>query len=634
MHGTEENERGVMMTDKTSAGILDMTYSELVQKARDNRKQITTALMIAGTVLGFMLMYARAFLGTELTDEAYYVAEVKEILNGNIPYAYNYSSKSVGFTFLLIPPMALYKMLVPDLAGIFLFTRLCFVTYKLLVWSVVYRVLRKSLNTPGALLVSALMLPLNGPILNFSYNTVPELTLFMVGCLLYDVIEQDASHKRGKLIFSGFMTGVACFANPGWSIALIIFLVLIAVRISGRKEKTAALLCYGCAVLAEVLLVVIGVSLQTGFSRFWYGFGRLFINPIPTDSINPDVNWLNVLLSFAGVTMQCVCILALVSLLLFFMKKRLADKVFFRDYSKEQTVLLAVTTAFCLNSFYVIISHLNNISFSDGGDIRGYVTVFYLFAFMIVGLFKKEKIVWYLGIYQITYSLASLMLVSADVGIWRFINTYSVLVPVIYALIRQKTKPVRVMACLLASVTVISLGYANFKRIYRDAGFNSLKYQVSSGVYKGLYTVSSRYKSLPELEEYLNSVIDDDESYAFRDNAPYAYLMTHKGKVCESGTWDILQYTAGRNAPSALFDYYRVRDMIPDKIIYIDSGRDDCVSLFAPDFKYNDWVNEYYDVVDDVELNGLFRRVIVFKYNGKFDGDYQWWIDKYWKQAD
>ena len=71
--------------------------------------------------------------------------------------------------------------------------------------------------------------------------------------------------------------------------------------------------------------------------------------------------------------------------------------------------------------------------------------------------------------------------------------------------------------------------------------------------------------------------------------------------------------------------------MIPDKIIYVDYGRDDKLSIEDPEYRYNDWVNEYYDLVEDIELNETFSRVMVYQYNGTFDGDYQYWIDAYWK---
>lgn len=71
--------------------------------------------------------------------------------------------------------------------------------------------------------------------------------------------------------------------------------------------------------------------------------------------------------------------------------------------------------------------------------------------------------------------------------------------------------------------------------------------------------------------------------------------------------------------------------MIPDKIIYVDFGRDPNLSIEDPEFRYNDWVNAYYDLVEDVNLNGTYRRIMVYQYNGTFDGDYQYWIDTYYE---
>ena len=611
----------------TTCVSLPKKYRDIIWKKRWSIYTYSAIICVAVIIL---LMYYRAFLGTELTDEAFYVSEAKEMLNGNIPYAYAYGFSALGFTFMLIPVIWLYSLFVPNLAGIFLFTRLCFVTYKVIVWVVVYSVMKRRLAKANALLISALILPLNGTVLNFSYNTIPELTFLMVACLLYDVIEQDAPHKRIRLMSAGFLTGVACFSNPGWSIAFIIFIVLIAIRVNGAKNKIKSLLYFCCSVLAYALLVVISVSSKTSFSAFWYGFYRLYINHIPTDPINPNKTWLGVLRSFESATLQWFLILAVVSTVSYVILNLIRKKG--KSYSRQQAAIISITVALLVNSLYIILTHPNNMTFYDGGDIRAYVMVLYLILYLIVGAFKNDKIACYLGIYQSCYVVAAIIIVSGDATIYRFINAYTVIIPIIYILIKNRSKLVKGMAGILAVVTIASLGYANFKCIYRDAGYNSLNYRVNSGVYKGIYTVEERAKALPELEEYLNSVIEENDAYTFRDNEPFAYLMVHKGHVCELNTWDTLQYTAGENTPSILFDYYRVRDKIPDKIIYIDYGRDDHLSILDPDFKYNDWVNTYYDLVEDTKVNDFFYRVMVFQYNGKFDGDYQWWIDTYWKK--
>ena len=86
-----------------------------------NRDRIYTYAVICGVALAIVLMYVRAFFGTELTDEAFYVAEAKEMLHGSVPFAYAFWGACVGFPFLLIPLIAIYECFVPSLAGVFLF---------------------------------------------------------------------------------------------------------------------------------------------------------------------------------------------------------------------------------------------------------------------------------------------------------------------------------------------------------------------------------------------------------------------------------------------------------------------------------------------------------------------------------
>ena len=299
--------------------------------------------------------------------------------------------------------------------------------------------------------------------------------------------------------------------------------------------------------------------------------------------------------------------------------------------SVRQTVLLSITITFFLHSMYIIITKRAFLSSSFGGDIRGFITFCYMVLFIMAGICKKDKIILYLGIYQPIYAVAELILVDADATIWRFINVYTSIIPILYILIQNKSKFVKILTGVLAVSVITSLLYANFSLVYRDGRIPALTTRVQSGVFKNLYTTEDRAKDFPELETYLNSVIEEDESYAFRDNVPFAYLMVHKGKPCEKMTWDCLQYHHGRNSPAPLFDYYRVRDMIPDKIIYIDFGKDEKLSILNDGYRYNDWVNAYYDLVEDVELNDTFHRVMVYKYNGSFDGNYEWWIKNYWK---
>ena len=592
----------------------------------DKHESIYTIAVLGGVILTSVLMYYRAFLGTELTDCAYYVSEAKEILNGNVPFAYNNSSKAVGFTFLLIAIEAIYGIFVSNLEGVFLFCKLCFVTYKIVIAFIVYWILQRRGKKSNALLMAGLLIVIDGYMPLFSYNYVPMFNMFLSGCLLYDAIEHNAPCKKMKVIAAGFLTSIGCFANPGWGVALIVFTVLMIVRGADKKEKIKTLIWFYGAVFVEVLIVFVPIAIQTSVSELWYGLYRLFINPIPVDSMNSNKTWMGVLDSFKDPVKQWLMIFLPVSLITFcFSKRYISEKN--EKLSNGQYVTLSVTTAMLLHVLYLCYSYRGSTGIVQ---LWGFMAFCYMVVFLVIGVFKNEKIVWYLAIYPPIYAAAEIILVSSGANVGRFVNAYTVLIPVLYVLMKNKTELVRIMANLMVGFVIIIYGYIGFHYVYRDDDCHNLISRVESGVYKGNYTTPARAHDLPELEEYLNNIIDEDETYAFRDNVPSAYLMVHKGKVCEMSTWDILQHSYRRNSPAVLFDYYRRRDMIPDKIIYIDFGRDENLSIFEDDYRYNDWVDAYYDLVDDIELNETFFHIMVYQYNGTFDGNYQWWIDNYW----
>lgn len=589
------------------------------------RENVYTSLIFCGVILIAVLMYIRVFCGTELTDEAYYVSEAKEMLNGNIPFSYNNSSKALGFAFLLVAIEAVYKLFAPDFTGVFLVTRLCFVTYKVVVCYVVYRVLQRKTKKSHALLLIGMILPTDGYLQNFSYNTVPMFTLLMAGCFLYDVIEQDTACKNLKLIVAGFGTGIACFANPGWAVALLVFLAIIVIRTT-KKEKIRTIVLFLGAVFAEVLLVIVPIVIQTSFAELWYGFYRLFINPIPVDSLNPNKTWTGIMDSFKWPVELWIKNFLLIFIFTYvFVKKYRSKKE--GKLSRRQYLILSVTAA--------LFVHLLYLAYVDRGkDVSSswsFVAFCYMVCFAFIGAYKKERIVWYLGIYPVLYTVAEIILVSNGATIGRFENCFTILLPMLYVLLKNEEKLIRLVATIIAVVLTFSLVYVDFHRVYRDEKLYELNYKVKCGVYKGIYTTEARSRDLPELEEYLNHVIGENETYAFRDNVPSAYLMVHTGKMCDISTWDVMQYTYHRNAPAVMFDYYRRRDSIPDKIIYVDYGRDKRLSVMDPKYRYNDWVKKYYDLVEDIRLNETYSHVMVYQYNGTFDGDYQYWIDTYWE---
>ena len=601
-------------------------FKSLKETIINRRESYYTVIVFAGCVLTAILMIIRCFYGTELTDEAFYVAEAKEILNGNIPYAYNNNSVAVGFSFILVVFEYIYRLFVPDLEGIFLATRLFFVFTKIIISGIVYLVLKKGLNKADALLLIGVLIPMTGAISlqNFSYNTIPIWLFFLSGILLYDVLEQDAKHKNIEVLVAGLVAGVGCFANPGWGLSLVIFLLLILIRTKNKKERIITLSLFLGAVFTVVIIVVVPIIIKTSISEFLYGIDKLFFHKIPRDLLCPEPTIGKIIKSFKKPLLNRFELLAWAPIIYFFSCYFITERG--EKLSKKQYICLALSITFFLDVFFTSYRAVG----VDKSHIWAFSASIYILIFICLGFYKNEKIIWYLGVCPVVFSIAEILLVELNATIIRFIACFTIVIPLLYIMLKQRTILIRAFATTTAVTLIIAIGYASYHYMYRDAGIKTLKYKVESGVYKGIYTTKKRLNDLPELEKYLNSIIGKNESYAFRDNVPCAYVMMHTGKVCEISTWDAMQFAYKCNSPAIIFNYYKCREMIPNKIIYIEHSHYNQLSIDDSEFRYNDWVNSYYDLIADFKLNDTFKHIMVYQYNGSFNGDYQYWIDTYY----
>lgn len=606
--------------------VWDLEECKGLMELQNNKKieKVLSILALLGFIISSLLMYYRAFFGIELTDGAYYVSEAKEILSGNVSFAYNNSSKAVGFTYILIVLEAFYRIFKPDYEGVFLFCKLCFVTYKIICVLILYRILQKNEKKSNALIISTMLIAVDGYMQLFNYNNVPQLSMLLSGSLLYDVLEQGARNRKIENALAGVFAAVGCFANPGWGVAIILFIILIIVRSRNTKDRLANL-CWFCgSMFSVVALAVAIISARTSIGELWYGFYRLFINPFPVEPLNPDKMWMDVYFSVKNPIIMLVVITLPVFVLVYIVATIYSRKKVRLNSNQKKEI--SITFALFIHTIYLCLTHIGDVGIIQ---LWGFSAFCYMLIFLALGICKEERIIFYLALYPPIFAVVEIILLSNGANIGRFVNAYTVMIPLLYTLLKNKSRTVRTLSLVTAFGITASYIFIDYAFVYRDDSISNLTTKVESGVYKGLYTTPTNAHDLPELEKYINSVIDSGESYAFRDNVPCAYLMAHTGEVCEMSTWDILQYSYHRNTPAVLFDYYRRRDMIPDKIIYIDYGRDENLSIADNEFRYNDWVNTYYSLIDDVELNETFYHVMVYQYDGSFDGDYQWWIDNY-----
>lgn len=173
-----------------------------------------------------------------------------------------------------------------------------------------------------------------------------------------------------------------------------------------------------------------------------------------------------------------------------------------------------------------------------------------------------------------------------------------------------KTKNVKIMIVLVALLSTLLLK-SSYEFVYRDAEIKALDTKVSEGIYKGIYTTEERADTLVKMEEYLSEKVNKDEKVLFMETVPFAYLMT-EGISWAPSTWDISLYTYGYNDDTLYQEYFKMKGDYPDKIIYINSGRDAIMSIDVPDYKFTQFVNKQYTLISD-EIVGTMRVVLYEK---------------------
>lgn len=601
---------------------IDRRDGEYSDYSRVKRTTTYEVLLFCGCVASFACMLFRAFFGTELTDEAYYVSNAITILHGNLPYAYNNDAMTFGTYFLLIPQLFIYELLIPSFKGVFLFTRISFVIFKFVVLLLAYIFLTKRFQRKNVLLSLCVMIPYSAVIANYSYNSVPAFLFFLIAILLYDAVE-FASKKSGRLIaISGFLSSLGFFSHYAYAIVILFFLAVILIR-SQRDKKIQNLVAYGIGGLLEVFVIMFPIGLQSGMGVLMEGIiGQIF--PFPSQPMS-DTTWIDRLkiVYYAGKE-YFVLHLVITVVITFFVHRYVSEKK--ERYTWKESVFVALTVSYIAS----VLTVIENLDVSIWQREIGICTAIFVSFFILLRCVSSNTLIIYAGIYPVVFAISMVILTGSNSAQSRFIALIPAIPCVMLAMLENRRELVRLCACIATILCVLAIGYSQCKYVYRDANITSLVYRVEDGVYSGIYTTEQRARDLPEMEAFLNLAIKDDELYAFRDNVPFAYLMNKSGKMCEMNTWDCLQYTYGINAPSKLFAYYKRTDSIPDKIIYIDFGRDDMLSIQDSEFRYNDFVNSYYTLTEDFCLNETFYHVMVYEKNSEFDGDYDYWINSYY----
>lgn len=575
--------------------------------------ELTEIVFLSGCIFASIMMFIRAFYGTEFTDEAYTVSDALEIMHGNIPYTYN-SIIAAGMSFIPIIFYKIYEFFVPDLEGIFLYSRLTFIAFRLCIIIAIYHLLAKELIRKWRLLVVGILIPFagafSGAILqNWGYNATSIYLILLVVFMLYTTLQEFERGKKHycKLLICGFLTAVAVFAHSGYAITVFVFVLLIFLN-TKKGEQIISVLFYCIGGILEILVALIPIVIQSGLNKFIYGV-QTMLSGSPKGFIQSTVY------ERAQYVLWCIkpgWILLIGSSILIYYVSRKYIRVDNKKLSNREYWILAVGSGILLSIIHARAVDRDFFTFAGSMCMCAF--------FLLIPIYKKwSSLSWYLGIYNFVFIVGmTLSTLTGD----RFYYCIPMLIPILIILFKEKSGLTRYVAVALSIIFIIFQGYEDFNAMYRDDAITYLTAKVESGVYKGIYTTPDRARDLVELEHYLNENIQEWESVSFRDNVPVAYLMRNTN-ICDVRTWDAMQWSYGCDDPFIMYRYYKNKEQIPDVIAYIDFGRDDSMSIENPSdvFQYNDFVNKYYYLDKNDFKNNTFR-VLIYRNNGTFDGDF------------
>ncbi len=572
-------------------------------------------LLILGIILSIGLMVYRCFLGTEFTDEAYYVSNAMTMMKGNLPFAFNMSRQS-GMSLVLIPFLWLYQLAVPSLEGVFLYTRIAFLIWRLVILTFTLFLLRKKYSRFSLIFAFAILVPYSGSTIhNFSYNTVSLWLFVFVATLLYVYVDcMDTKKRYGMEFVAGFCMCMAVMAHPLHLFSAVALLVIHfcfapkEIRIKDLIAETAGAFTQGVVVLTPIILNV-------GFKKLFYGIETIFFY----QQYKPGTaTFFEVMQGLATGLKEPLIQNSLCWLAVF-----LALKFFIRFNKKE----LASRDKVIISTMVVLMIALDETAknYNSGSEIQIAIVIFEVgFFISLWDVLKKKKDYWvYLYIPLFLFIMAEMFLANPSRVPLARMYFFVILVFALYLEgMRSSSNWIKGSLILVAGFTVITFGIVDFGYIYRDEGIISLTAQVKGTEYNGLLTTPERALAIIELDAFLEQNINPDETVCFKDNVPVAYTL-YSDNMLDIRTWDEMNYSYGCNDPISTFRYFYSRGEIPDKIIYIDYGCDEVMSIDANGYRFSNFVKKYYDMEKKISLNDTFSQIVIYTNNGKFDGDFE-----------
>lgn len=544
------------------------------------RKYLKIGMLFSYAVLVFLLFF-RAFLSVDLTDEVHGIASVYNIYLGKKPFMTSWDYHT-GWC-LLVPFFGVYQFLFPNLEGIVLYFRILYLIFSILC-VIGIGCLLKDKKVLFYLFPIICFIPTSTFQINYNSFIIYLLMLVMILLLTSDR-EKTEAFRYG---ITGILMGLACITYPtviGIAALLCIWIIFYN-RNLHWKRKTLCYIGGGCAVAAVFLLWI-----------FWNGSYDLFQASIEGMLSSPHEQ------SKGAINLQFLTQTFYVPVKTYLQRP---FGVLLAGYALIQ-LLLYIGKGFSRKNVWsklVLLFFLAVNAWVNKG-IYGYTAFGILCAFAIEFLKNKAAFKKYmllpcilLILYVLTYAFSSdnkNVLIAFEIA--------GPMICLIAALWLWKTDSSRNSILIYGILFMIGVsGLFNvYAYVYRDEPVKELRYQVKEGIYKGLYTTRERKIFVEEAEKELTEYIQQDETICVVTRAPMVYLMT-KAQICAPQTWDAQFLARGYTSAEPLLSYFRAVNQLPD--VLVASSLD--ISDFYENAKYeiHEFINRYYSFYHVLNIEG------------------------------
>ena len=529
------------------------------------------------------LMALRIHYSIDFTDESWYVAEpYVTAMKWSLPFVNNIS-QSPCMTFPLSAFFAIWRNVKCSTEGIVLFGRYLYLCVSLLMNYLTVAIYNRHSEVKIPIIIIGLQIVFSNSysLFELNYNTIGMIYLPLVLALC---IVECSSEKR-DMICGIIMGGIAArmiLGSPQTILALIVIVVYLII------EKRINKLFGGFIGILNTVVLVLVWNLCRGKGITIFKWIEAFFSQ-PYFKIASRTTKLYTAKSIMNFMISMV-IWVIIGLLI----RRI-------QHNKVLIQVMLASLSITIYGFVYLIRHGDELEFN--------LLTIVICAIPLM-LYVVERNYWTKVGLLISFAYYGVYLFSSIFNIYGFGSRreYWLWYPVVITLILlynrilieiMHNKEKMLLSLMIVSIIICLMKlYNNIAFVYRDDSLEKLNTKVSEGIWKGIYTTAERANCVTELECFLRNNTKSDDRVLFLDWVSFGYLM-NEGQMCSPSTLDV-SYTYNVNNPMYYYNYFIMEQEIPSKIIYVDYGRDERLSIDCDEWKFNELV-EFYSLSDEYD---------------------------------